>query len=90
VKVVMCMLRADELMVVHHDDTVSRFTDVTYTIGREGLRVITATGDEKAFPQHDILTTIATTGPIIPAQRGRAWYDRERRSARSQGGGRTP
>jgi hypothetical protein len=51
------MLRADELTVVHHDDTVSRFTDVTYTLGREGLRVLTATGDEKAFPRHDILTT---------------------------------
>ena len=62
------MLRADELTVVHHDDTVSHFTDVAYTIGREGLRVITATGDEKAFPQHDILTTIALTRPAIPAQ----------------------
>jgi hypothetical protein len=55
------MLRADELTVVHHDDTVSRFTDVTYTIGREGLRVLTATGDEKAFPRHDVLTTHALT-----------------------------
>jgi hypothetical protein len=53
------MLRADTLTVVHHDDTVSRFTDVTYTISREGLRVITATGDEKAFPRHDVLTTHA-------------------------------
>jgi hypothetical protein len=53
------MLRADTLTVVHHDDTVSRFTDVTYTISREGLRVITATGDERAFPQHDVLTTLA-------------------------------
>lgn len=53
------MLRADELTVVHHDDTVSRFTDVTYTLGREGLRVITASGDEKAFPWHDVLTTHA-------------------------------
>jgi hypothetical protein len=51
------MLRADELTVVHHDDTVSQFTDVTYTLGREGLRVITATGDEKSFPRHDVLTT---------------------------------
>jgi hypothetical protein len=62
------MLRADELTVVHHDDTVSRFTDVTYTIGRAGLRVITATGDEKAFPQHDVLTTVAVTRPVVPAQ----------------------
>ncbi|WP_306216362.1 hypothetical protein [Actinoplanes sp. RD1] len=51
------MQRADELTVVHHDDTISRFTDVTYSLSREGLRVITATGDEKAFPCHDILTT---------------------------------
>ena len=64
------MLRADELTVVHHDDTVSRFTDVTYTIGREGVRVITATGDEKAFPWHDVLTTVALTRPLIPTQRG--------------------
>ena len=62
------MLRADELTVVHHDDTVSRFSDVTYTIGRHGDRVITATGDEKAFGQHDVLTTVAVTRPIIPAQ----------------------
>ncbi|MFI7603031.1 hypothetical protein [Actinoplanes sp. NPDC049681] len=53
------MLRADELTVVHHDDTVSRFTDVTYTLSREGLRVLTAAGDEKAFPGHDVLTTHA-------------------------------
>jgi hypothetical protein len=50
------MLRADELTVVHHDDTVSRFTDVTYTLGRDGLRVVTATGDETAFPRHDVLS----------------------------------
>jgi hypothetical protein len=62
------MLRADELTVVHHDDTVSRFTDVTYTIGREGVRVVTATGDEKAFPQHDVLTTVTLTRPALPAQ----------------------
>jgi hypothetical protein len=51
------MQRADELTIVHHDDTTSRFTDVTYTLDREGLRVITAGGDEKAFPGHDVLTT---------------------------------
>ncbi len=50
------MLRADELTVVHHDDSVSRFTDVTYTLGREGLRVVTATGDQTAFPEHEVLT----------------------------------
>ncbi|MEU7904652.1 hypothetical protein [Actinoplanes sp. NPDC049118] len=53
------MLRADELTVVHHDDTVSHFTDVTYTLTRDGLRVLTATGDEQAFTRFDILTTHA-------------------------------
>jgi len=51
------MQHADELTIVHHDDTVSRFTDVTYTLTRDGLRLLTATGDEKAFPGHDVLTT---------------------------------
>ena len=53
------MLRADELTVVHHDDTVSRFTDVEYTIGRDQIRVISATGDELMFPRHEVLTTHA-------------------------------
>jgi hypothetical protein len=53
------MLRADELTVVHHDDTVSQFFDVTYTLGRDGLRLVTAAGDEKAFPRHDVLMTQA-------------------------------
>jgi hypothetical protein len=51
------MLRADELTVVHHDDTVSQFFDVIYTLGRDGLRLVTATGDEKAFARHDVLMT---------------------------------
>ncbi|GGQ62630.1 hypothetical protein [Couchioplanes azureus] len=53
------MMRADELTVVHHDDTVSTFTDVTYMLSRDGLRVLTANGDEKALPSFDILTTHA-------------------------------
>lgn len=53
------MLRADVLTVVHHDDTISEFTDVRYTLDRAGLRVVTACGDEKAFPGHDVLTTHA-------------------------------
>jgi hypothetical protein len=61
------MLKADELMVVHHDDTVSRFTDVTYTIGREGLRVVTASGDETEFARHDVLTTHAAAAHPLPA-----------------------
>ena len=55
------MLRADELTVVHHDDTVHRFTDVRYTLGRRGLRVILASGEEIFFAQHDVLTTYART-----------------------------
>ena len=53
------MLRADRLTVVHHDDTTSEFTDVRYTLTRQGLRVVTAGGDEKAFAGHDVLTTHA-------------------------------
>lgn len=53
------MQRADELTVVHHDDSVSRFTDVTYTLTRQGLRVVTAAGDERAFRCHEVLTTHA-------------------------------
>jgi hypothetical protein len=49
--------RADELTVVHHDDTVSRFTDVGYTLGRAGLRVIAGDGAETVFAGHDVLTT---------------------------------
>ena len=53
------MLRADELTVVHHDDTVSLFTDVRYTLNRQGLRVLTAAGDEQTFGHHEVLTTHA-------------------------------
>ncbi|HEU4347572.1 MAG TPA: hypothetical protein VFR35_07265 [Actinoplanes sp.] len=55
------MLHADELTVVHHDDTVHRFTDVRYMLGHTGLRVVLATGEEILFPQHDVLTTHART-----------------------------
>jgi hypothetical protein len=59
------MLRADELTVVHHDDSVTRFTDVRYLLGRRGLRVLTATGEEIVFPQHDVLTTHAFSAAIV-------------------------
>ncbi|MEV6633100.1 hypothetical protein AB0M54_20355 [Actinoplanes sp. NPDC051470] len=59
------MLRADELTVVHHDDTVTRFTDVRYSLGRRGLHVVMATGEEIVFPQHDVLTTHALSAAII-------------------------
>ena len=55
------MLRADELTVVHHDDTVHVFTDVLYTLGRKGLRVLLDSGEEIFFPQHDVLTTHTRT-----------------------------
>jgi hypothetical protein len=55
----MTMIRADELTVVHHDDTVSIFTDVTYMLSRDGLTVVSASGDEQAFPGHDVLTVHA-------------------------------
>jgi hypothetical protein len=51
------MLRADELTVLRHDDTVVRFTDVRYMLGARGLRVIRADGAEIVFPQHEVLTT---------------------------------
>jgi hypothetical protein len=54
------MQRADELTVVHHDDTVSRFQDVTYTLSREGLRLVTSAGRERSFPSHEFLTTHAS------------------------------
>lgn len=53
------MQQADELTVVHHDDTVSRFRDVTYTLGRDGLLLITGDGSERYFSRHDVLTTHA-------------------------------
>jgi hypothetical protein len=54
------MQQADELTVVHHDDTVSRFIDVRYTLTRDGLLLITAAGSERRFPRHDVLTTHAS------------------------------
>ena len=66
------MLRADELIVVHHDDTVHLFTDVQYTLSRRGLRVVLATGEEIFFPQHDVLTTHVRTAV---RSRAREEYD---------------
>jgi hypothetical protein len=53
----MGMQRADALTVVHHDDTTSVFLNVTYTLDRDELRVVTARGDVRTFPMHDVLTT---------------------------------
>ncbi|MEV4350874.1 hypothetical protein AB0J83_40985 [Actinoplanes sp. NPDC049596] len=51
------MISADELTVVHHDDTVSRFTDVRYMLNRDGLRLVTAGGVERHFASNEVLTT---------------------------------
>jgi hypothetical protein len=51
------MQQADELTVVHHDDSVSRFLDVTYTLSRDGLRLVTSAGSERLIPRHEMLTT---------------------------------
>jgi hypothetical protein len=59
------MLRADTLTVVHHDDTVVRFTDVRYTLGRKGLHVVTATGEEIVFPAHEVLMTRTRTAAVL-------------------------
>ena len=53
------MQRADELTVVHHDDSESRFLDVTYTLARDGLWLITGDGAARHFPSHEVLTTHA-------------------------------
>jgi Xaa-Pro aminopeptidase len=56
------MLRADDLIVVHHDDSISRFTNVRYALSRRGLRIVPADGGaEIFFPAHDVLTTRAST-----------------------------
>lgn len=58
------MLRADELTVVFHDDSVVRFTDVRYLLGRGGLRVVTAAGEEVIFANHDVLMTHTRTAAV--------------------------
>jgi hypothetical protein len=50
------MQHADTLTVVHHDDTETRYRNVRYALGRDGIRIQTAKG-EHAFT--DILTTHA-------------------------------
>ena len=59
------MLRADTLTVVHHDDTVTRFVDVRYTLSRRGLHVLTAAGEEIVFPHHEVLTTHVRTAAVL-------------------------
>ena len=58
------MLRADLLTVVHHDDSVTVFSDVRYTLSRRGLHVLMATGEQIVFPAHEVLTTHARTAAI--------------------------
>lgn len=54
------MLRADELTVVHPDGTTSEFTDVRYALHGGSVRILTAGGDEKVFPDHAVFTCHAT------------------------------
>jgi hypothetical protein len=54
---VIAVQRADQLTVVHHDDTISHFAEVTYTLAREGLHVIGADGTDTVIARHEILTT---------------------------------
>ena len=64
------MQRADELIVVHHDDSISRFADVTYTLGRAGLRILSAGGQETVFGCHEVLTThVLLAHRLAPRQR---------------------
>jgi hypothetical protein len=40
------MPHADTLTVVHHDDTRTEYTDVTYRLHRDEIRVWTADGEQ--------------------------------------------
>ena len=48
------MLHADNLTVVHHDDSQTRYTDVRYVLHRDGIRVFSETGQDDFT---DVLTT---------------------------------
>lgn len=48
------MQHADMLTVVHHDDTSTSYTDVRYTLDRQGVRIWSDSG-EHTFT--DVLTT---------------------------------
>jgi hypothetical protein len=39
------MPHADSLVVVHHDDTRTRYTDVRYQLHRDGVRIWCADGE---------------------------------------------
>jgi hypothetical protein len=48
------MPHADNLTVVHHDDTRTRFTDVRYQLVRGGIKIWSADGE------HDITDILMT------------------------------
>jgi hypothetical protein len=50
------MQHADNLTVVHHDDTQTRYTDVRYVLHRDGIRVFSDAGEHDYT---DVLTTLA-------------------------------
>lgn len=54
------MQRADRLTVIRHDDTTTVHDDVRYTLTREGLQILDATGAETTVPAFDLLTTHAS------------------------------
>lgn len=54
------MQRADQLTVVHHDDSTQDYTDVRYTLTRTGLNILTASGEQLHIDAHDMLTHHAT------------------------------
>lgn len=50
------MPHADNLIVVHHDDTRTRYKDVRYQLHRDGIRIWS---DEGEFALTDVLMTHA-------------------------------
>ena len=48
------MLAVDELTVIHHDDTETKYTNVGYRLDRAGVRVFTTDGD-RAHAAFDVL-----------------------------------
>ena len=50
------MPHADTLTVIHHDDTTSRYTDASYQLHRDGVRIWTVDGETV---ETDVLMTQA-------------------------------
>ena len=63
------MLRADELTVVHHDDTVTGSPTCATRWAGGACGWSWPSGEEILFPQHDVLTTHARTATPPTAAR---------------------